>query len=273
MLRCWLALGLLIAPIAAFAAAPAAVLEMNAEGEVQIAPDGHVRDYRLTSELAPAVAQLVDRNVRGWQFEPVLVDGKPVLAKTRMHLQLRAEPGEGGADQFRVRVIHVGFGGPSHASHMKPPRYPEQAVRAHLGARVLLALKVDETGKVAEMQPYQTSLDARASSEQEAERWRHVFEQASLASARQWHFDVAERIDGKPIGTNLIVPLEFAVYDSAPPASNDGRWKAYAPGPVHPAPWMNPAVAASDFSALRNGEAQSLDSPFHLKNEVAGSLL
>ena len=52
--------------------------EMSADGEVQIAPDGHVSDYRLQSKLMPTVANLVDRNVHNWLFEPILVDGVPV---------------------------------------------------------------------------------------------------------------------------------------------------------------------------------------------------
>ena len=274
MSRCWLALGWLIAPIAAFAVAPAAVLEMNAEGEVQIAPDGHVSDYRLTSELAPGVAQLVDHNVRGWQFEPVLVDGKPVIAKTHVRLRLHAEPSAQGGDQYRVRIDHVDFGGPKQSPKIHPPRYPEEAVRAHLGARVLLALKIDEQGGVADVQPYQTSLDARAASEAEAESWRHVFERACVAAARRWHFDVAETVNGKPIGTSLIVPLEFSLIDDGSRRElRNGQWKPYAPGPVHPAPWMNPTVAGADFSTLGNGEAESLDSQFRLKDDVVGSLL
>jgi len=55
-----------------WAGKPAQTLEMIAEGEIQIGTDGKVSDYRLKSELAPLVADLVGRNVRKWRFEPIL---------------------------------------------------------------------------------------------------------------------------------------------------------------------------------------------------------
>ena len=80
------ALSLCVLPLLAGAAAPRPTLHMSAEGEVQIAPDGHVSDYRLNSTLAPALAQMIERHVREWRFVPVEVDGKAVVAKTHMLL-------------------------------------------------------------------------------------------------------------------------------------------------------------------------------------------
>ena len=90
--HCRLAAALMIVGGSALAQTTAPVLDLEAEGEVQIAPDGKVSDYRLTSSLTPAVATVVDRSVRSWSFEPIVVDGKPVVAKTAMHLALKAEP-------------------------------------------------------------------------------------------------------------------------------------------------------------------------------------
>src|SRR6476661_5305198 len=75
---------------AAQQAAP--VLEMTADGEVQIAVDGHVSDYRMKNKLSPELDALVEKNVRGWRFEPVVVDGTAVVAKTALHVRLKAEP-------------------------------------------------------------------------------------------------------------------------------------------------------------------------------------
>src|SRR3569832_846701 len=44
------------------AASVAPMLEMSADGEIQIAIDGRVSAYRLTSTLAPKIAALVDKN-------------------------------------------------------------------------------------------------------------------------------------------------------------------------------------------------------------------
>ncbi|HEY2396664.1 MAG TPA: hypothetical protein VGH81_11900 [Rudaea sp.] len=247
---------------------------MSADGEIQIAPDGSVSDYRLRSQLVPAVADLVDHDVRRWTFEPVIVDGVAVVAKTTMHLGLKAEPVE-GKNSYRMRITQVHFGEPQRNGKMRPPRYPIEAVQAHLGAKVLLAVRLDENGQVLDAQAYQTSLDARPRSDSDAEHWRRVFEQASIAAAKSWRYDMTETVNGKRIGTNAIVPVVFTVRDVGAPAPSAGRWKAYLPGPAHPAPWMNehPLADTRDLSTLREDEAVSLDSRFHLKDDVVGKAL
>jgi hypothetical protein len=112
----------------------AATLEMSADGEVQIAPDGTVSDYRLQSHLAPAVAELVDKDVRRWQFKPIVVDGTPVVAKTSMHLDLKAEPVD-GKDTYRIPRCSRQF--------RKRSRTLAQAVRAGQRDRsAILALRL-----------------------------------------------------------------------------------------------------------------------------------
>jgi len=139
---------------------------------------------------------------------------------------------------------------------------------------VMLAVRFDESGNVAEAQPYQTSLDARASSENEAEHYRHIFEQASIEAARQWHYDLSETLDGKPIGTVAIIPIVYSLVIAAMHAPRDGEWRAYLPGPIHPAPWQSGRLAdKQDLSSLQEGHAKSLDSHFRLKDDVIGKTL
>jgi hypothetical protein len=265
---------LVLAMRLATAAEAASTLEMSADGEVQIATDGSVSDYRLHSELAPSVAGLIDKQVRSWHFEPVVIDGKAVLAKSAMHLSLKAEP-TGDAGNYRVVIASVLFGGARQHDHIKQPLYPTSAVSAHLGAKVLLAIRLDENGKVLDVQPYQTSLDARPSSERDAERWRKMFDESSVRAARFWTFDLAESVNGKPIGTTVIVPVVYSLSNVPGSSPSEGRWKAYLPGPVHPAPWMtgDHALASADLSGLAEGQSMSLDSHIHLKDDVIGKAL
>jgi hypothetical protein len=265
-------MALVIAP--AFAQKGAATLEMDADGEVQIAPDGHVSDYRLQSKLGPTLSALVDGDVRGWRFDPILIDGKPVVAKTAMHIRLKAQP-RGEPDDYAVQILSVSFGGPQRSSGMRPPKYPEAAVRVGIGAKVLLSLRLDETGKVIEIQPYQTSLNRRAASEAEAEHWRREFEKVSVAAARTWHYDLSETVNGKPIGTSAMAPIVFSLNGIGMHAPTPGEWTAYLPGPVHPAPWVNSARVASadDLASTPDGQALSMDSRFHLKDNVIGKAL
>jgi len=256
------------------AAEKLAVLELSTDGEVQIAPDGHVSDCHLSGKLTPAVADIVDRHVRGWRFEPILVDGHAVEAKTALHLDLQAEP-IAGKDDYLLRITNVRFGEPRRNAQMKPPRYPLEAVHVGLGAKVLLYVHLDEAGKVIDVDAYQTNLNAKPSSEFEARRWREVFEKSSIAAVKNWRFDISETVNGKPIGTTAIVPFVYSVVGGPIRKAAPGEWQPYLPGPVHPAPWLKPEqVAASrDVFGLKEGQALSLDSRFRLKDNVIGSTL
>jgi hypothetical protein len=272
-----LAAGCLTSASAFAVAGPSApTLEMSADGEIQIAVDGHVSDYRLQSKLAPVVASLVDHDVRGWTFEPVVVDGVAVVAKTAMHLDLKAEP-DGAKDHYKIRIVNVTFGAPrrSENDQTRPPHYPEAAVSGHVGAKVLLYVRLDDSGRIVDAQPCQTSLDKRTSSENEAERWRKLFEKASIAAAKGWRYDLSEAINGKPIGTIAVIPVVYNVAEFGARKPESGEWKAYVAGPVHPAPWSKIEGVADNrgLSTLQDGQALSLESRFRLKDDVIGKTL
>jgi hypothetical protein len=267
-----LGLSLILGCSAVWAQKGPAVLEMDAEGEVQIAPDGSVSDYRLQSKLGSPISDAIDRNVRGWHFQPVVIEGRAVTARTAMHLALTAEPVEGKTDSYTLRVSSLRFG-EMKVVHVKPPSYPPAAVRAHVGGKVMLAVRLDADGKVADVQAYQTSLDARARSEHEAELFRKVFEKAAVAAARDWQYDLSERIDGKAVGMNAMIPVTFNLCNMPCSKPDPEAWRALLPGPVHPAPWMGEQVADNDLSTLGDGQAMPLDSRFRLRDDVIGKKL
>lgn len=254
----------------AYAQKEAPVLEMHAVGDVWIAPDGHVSDYKLRNELLPAVAELVAKNVRSWTFEPILVDGKPVTAKTAINLNLKAEPV--GNDSYSIRITSLHFGSMARTGdHTRPPRYPPGAVRAGVGAKVLLAVRIDDSGQVVEALPMQTNLDRNVGNEADQKQFRTLFEKASIAAAKSWRYNVSETLNGKPIGSASVVPVEFWLNGN----SGEGRWKAFVPGPINPVPWLRDGQLADnrDWSDIKDGEAVSLDSRFKLKNDVIGKTL
>ena len=258
----------------AFAVEKNTVLEMSAVGEVQIATDGSVSDYRLQSKLAPELAKIVDHSVRGWHFEPVLVDGKTVVAKTAMRLNLRGVPVD--ADNYKIEVVNVIFGEPQKEAHVTPPRYPDLAIRSHVGAKVLLYVKLDDEGKVVAAEPYQTNLDVRTRSEFEAQTYRRMFEEASVRAAREWRYDLTETINGKKMGTLAMVPIVYSLHElGTRVTSNDGKWKGYVPGPVHDSALGREAKIGdgAQFADLGDGEAQPLNSRFRLRDDVIGKPL
>jgi len=258
-------------PILAAQTGPA-TFEMGADGEIQIAPDGHVSDYRLQSKLPDVVAKLVDHDVRGWLFEPVVINGTAVVAKTAVHLDLHAEPTAKG-DTYVIRIANARFGGP-RPDRVKHPVYPPRAIDDHVGARVMVAVRLDDAGNVVDAAVRQTSLDARASSEGEAERYRKLFEHASLSAAKDWHYDLSESLNGKKMGTTAIVPVVFSLRGlNTSTEPRDGKWKGYVPGPVHTIDWLADNKLASNTDTLAEGQAASMDSHFHLKTDVANKAL
>jgi hypothetical protein len=204
------------------------------------------------------------------------VDGKPVAAKTSLHVTLKAEPVP-GKDDYRLRFSSVRFGDLRRsANHMTPPRYPPEAVRAHVGGKVLVAVKVDANGEVVEAQAYQTSLDVKTSNEVEAEHYRHLLESASVSAAKHWSYDISQTVNGHPVGTSALVPVSFSLCDlpCGRRADASDRWRALMPGPVRPAPWMHEQVADNaTLSTLNDDQALPVDSRFRLKEDVVGKLL
>lgn len=245
--------------------------EITASGDIEIGPDGRVHHYELDQGQPAPIEEALAKSIAQWRFEPVLIEGRPVIAVTRMRMQIEAEPMASGAYQLRVR--NVWFGEPSRSEHdRRPPSYPDEALYAGMGAKVVLVLKLDSHGDVTQMHAEQVNLDHRTRSEREAERWRDLFADASMRAARRWKFDISEIVDGEPVGTSVRVPVTFHVQGLG--ASTTDSWHSYVPGPYHPVPWITEtAVAATDGMSLKDGEVHALGSRFQLTSDVVGTLL
>lgn len=237
-------------------------------GELVIDPQGRVHSWRMDDGLAPVLADLVQRNVERWTFEPILIEGKPVTAKTRMRLALLARPRENG--DYELRVDEVWFGDMKSRGEKAPPSYPRGAIRAGMEARVIVLARVDAQGNVVDVHPYQTSLSKKGS----VARWRKAFEEASLAAVRQWKYEPGEEIGGARSGNTVKIPMTFELATGRSKqelAADMKRWRSYLPGPVSPAPWLDEdAVAAIETAEPADGEALSLQSRFRLKHDVSG---
>lgn len=259
----------LFAPIV-HAEKPAPEYDLTATGQIEIGPDGAVHALELDEGLPKSVRQLVDASVAKWKFEPVTVNGRAVIARTRLTIQLAALPA--GGDDYRLEVESVHFGTPQSRGNIVPPRYPQDALRAGFGARVLLHAKLDAHGKVVAVHPYQTSLSKGDYALRE-QRYRSTFEAASIAAVKTWQYDVGELVDGEATGITVVIPVDFAIV-SHPHASTDNLWRRYIPGPISPAPWVDSqSVAATDTDSLPDGSAAAVDSRFKLISDVIGKTL
>jgi hypothetical protein len=210
------------------------------DGTIGITPEGKVLAYTLDrpEQLQPVVKEIVAKSVPQWTFQPVLVDGKPVAAKTKMHLRLVAVPQGDGNYQVSIRSAYFGDQS-SSVKHVQQaaPRYPEQAIRAHIGGTVYVMLRIDRDGKVTDAIATQVNLDAMASG-RVLKQWRQVFAEASLRAARQWTFTPAGA--GEPDYRVVATPVSYWLEEAGQRRSDTyGRWETYVPGPIEPAPWFD----------------------------------
>lgn len=265
-----LLLSLSLVASTAAAEKPVPEYELTATGKIEIGPDGAVHHVELDDGLPKAVKQLIDANVATWKFEPVRVDGRAVIASTRLTLEIDAHPT--GKDEYRLEVGAVRFGTPQSRGKITPPRYPQDAIRAGVGARVLLQAKLDAQGNVVAAHAYQTSL-SKDGKPKLVERFRKRFEEVSLAAVKSWQYDVMELVDGEATGMTVMIPISFELTES-PKRTAANQWQRYIPGPISPAPWVDAeSIASADTDSLADGSAAALDSRFKLLSDVEGKAL
>lgn len=229
-------------------------------GDIRIASDGKVRDFHIDrpDKLPGEVMQLVDRAVPTWEFEPILADGKPAEARSRMRIRLVAYKREDG--QYVLAIRSAAFTGDQDEEvdarwlkqqKMPPPAYPAVAAASNVSGTVFLLIKVGADGKVQQAFAEQTNLRVLANGREMA-RWRKVLEQSAIAATRAWQFTPSANDPKHPEGGwTSRVPIDYSLARQRP---GYGTWEPYIPGPHMPAPWLRPELArAQDVDAAQAG--------------------
>ncbi len=242
------------------------LVTLDARGEIEIGPDGRVIAHRLDDRLRAPVARAIARTIDTWTFEPVLEDGKPIIAVTRMHLVIEAI--EQSTDAVALRLKHVWFGDQLKQVESKAPRYPTDALRAGLDAHVVLALRLDETGRVVDAHPFRTSF-APGVTDGTAKRFRSRFEKASVEAALHWRY--AAEVS-RPGGVTVYAPVVFTISRNGL-SGTKGRWLAWEPGEAVQPPWLSAHTVGTYTPALAEGTAMLADERIRLKTDAVGSLL
>lgn len=229
------------------AAKPAKRINLWLTAEVEIAADGSVNAIRWLDQrpAAQTVTARLDPHIRGWKFEPGAIDGVPHITRTFLKTQVLAE--SSGSD-VELRFGHV-ITGP-HATHMVVPRYPEDAARAGISARVTAVLRVESDGKITF-----ESLDyfrprGRTTT-------REAFIEATRAALAQWKY-TPERVSDHDVPVRVRVPVEFCA-----PDKDCTRLFAKA---------GNEASGIAEAGGL-SGQAVALDSPVRLLTVVEGETI
>ena len=290
----------------------ASVVTLRIDGELTIDPAGQVRDYKIRTKLDPKIQALVAKAVPAWRFKPVLVDGQPVNARTPMRITLAAAETRGG---YEVRVDNVVFTPQSKedyeaeraskkaldeqgktlteaddpsplgqavditSSKLTPPGYPKGLAIAGVEGIVLLNLRLNPDGTVAEVFASQSSLLNVKGRPELLDRARVMLEKSASSVAAKWTFKVQAKDPAalKPGDLTVRVPVAYTL--SSPGAKGDslvGTWRREFRGPNYPVPWLlgsedEQAVGVSD---LDSGEFLAGTSPFWLGDKsVIGKAL
>lgn len=242
-------------------------VSLSVDGTIDIDPEGAVVDYSLNTPVAEGLRAAIDSRVRRWRFDPILVDGVAVSARTSMVFAIRAD--KVADERYQLHFGKPTFGAPSLVRGSQVGRgavqYPREMLQFGVGGRVMLAIRIDETGRVVDAHPYQTSLDARPRTERQAKKLREAMERAIMRSVRHWRFEPGESIDGETRAVTAFIPVDFAVFRPGQATPKNVGWRAMLPGPVSPAPWHEQVPVDIDLDALENGVAASLDSSFRLR--------
>lgn len=276
----WLLPVFLLFSASALAGKVPAEASMVITGSVEIAPDGSVTGYQLdkASKLPSGVKSELVRTVPTWKFEPVLVNGKAVSAKSPMSVRLTAKPMDKGHYAINIGAAWFGqYDGSDHATisirQRQPPPYPTALRRRHVEGVVYVAMRINRQGEVDKAAVQQIDLRTRGNQVQ-LRRWRKAFADASLRAAKKWTFNIPTTGKHAEDGHWLVsVPINYRLVGRLhSQRAGYGRWVAYIPGPKQLIPWLDDdqRQLSSNAAAMSGGGPHMIDQQLHLISPLAG---
>lgn len=252
---------------------------MLVHGSLTVAADGSVTSYLIDhpERLPREVVGLIDRNVPLWRFEPVVRDGKPVVARAAMDLRVVAKPL--GNDEFALSVAGTSFGRPSSraASDSPPisykqratPTYPRQAANARVSGTVYLLLAINRGGQVQHVDAEQVNLDV-VGGDREMTRWRSALAKAAVDAARGWTFNVPTPVGDAAAPYGLVrVPVAFTFVPEL--QSQYGVWHRYLPGPRSVPAWAGKLDIGDSADTVGTGSISAVGEGLQLARPREGA--
>lgn len=252
-------------------------------GSITVAPDGSVKNYVVDhpGQLPAPVISLIAKNAAKWRFEPVVREGKPVMAKAAMSLRIVASPlGDGN---YSLGIAGSYFGRPASLQDptgrtigsikCEPPEYPMAAAREHVSGTVYLIMRVNRAGLVDEDAAEQVNLDF-AASDSDMRHWRNVLAEAAVRASRRWTFTPPTAgPDAERSSWMVRVPVDFqlSAWGSPRPIEKYGSWHAYVPGPRTIPEWAGKPRIGSSADAVAAGGVSEVGGGLRLTTPLNGA--
>lgn len=243
------------------------VKTVDVDADIVIAQDGSVREIDVGKDVAPGVAALVEKAVKQWRFEPVVRNGKPVMAKTGLTMDLAATKVGAGYSLRIQRVVFV-------SSRAKPLKYvvpgmPRTAMGSGMNFDVLAAMRVDPQGNVVEAALL--SLQVRGG-RREPKHLREDFAVEVERALKHSKFRPADVAAGERGDDTFYLPLDYRN------ALGRGASLTIAErfGDATPVPWLTPDQQPKliELPESKGGMPVAMaDSDVRLATQVVGATL
>ena len=229
------------------------IIETDAAGNVSSAA------IEKPGKFPAGLVEYVQQQVAAWKFEPVLVNGQPRRARSKMSLLVVAKKLDKQGISIRIRNASFDVEGLPGApqgemlapAKMAPPFYPGSVAAAGVAGTAYVVVKVGKDGNVQDAVVEQVNLLAMGK-EKVMASWRSAFADAALKAARQWTF--------KPPGQGPQVSAEFwsarvpvAFRMDGTDVDRYGKWQVYIPGSRQSIPWWSEDTPSASPDSLADG--------------------
>lgn len=261
------------------------VVAMQVDGWVSFDTLGQVEDYRITTPVHESIRTALDGTVRKWKFHPVLVDGVPRLASTRMRVTLVARRGSDGAhtevdnvvfpyEQGDVTTKMDGQLEPITGERLRPPGYPVELQQQGVTGTVLLAIRVGPDGRAAEVLAVQSMLYDVHGGQSALRVGIRMLEKSATDTAKAWTFKVPAT--DKPRNADeqtVMVPVEYVMDKTT--VNLAGKWRTLVRMPKRPIGWLTSGNGSQDVGVADavSGELIPIAGAIGLATNVVGTNL
>ncbi len=217
-------------------------MSLDARGQITALVPRNASKSALAEQLEPAV--------RGWNFEPAILNGEKAATETLLSVQIALIPSADG-QSYSVRVDDVRTGGAIVPTH-DAIRLPESEMRALKSdggfSKLAFEVSYDASGSATEVTLLPDPKNAKG----------RLVEIAGEA-VREWLYE-PERVAGVGIPGKVIVPICYSAGKTKKrKGTRDGKRCI----------WSQPGSKAQ----VGNGDSLSVDSKVHLKTDVVGRAL
>lgn len=191
------AIGLLLVSASLQAGEAKDLVRFPATARVVLDAEGVPQQVQANAKLPGVVRQAIETRIAQWRFEPARVEGAPRPGVTHVKLQACAIPQPDGSLRVGMDYQSNGPGYADDALRLPPPRYPQPAFQLGSEGRFDVLIRVEDDGRTTLQ-----SLKARRGRLKD-------FKEGLTAWADSLRL-VPEEVDGRPIATQVRIPVSFA---------------------------------------------------------------